>query len=65
MHNLGFSDKHFDMDYMVGSIFPFYVDMETKELTIIASITVSAAAASSKQILSFEELKELVVFNYL
>jgi len=55
MHNLGYKDKFFSKEDMINGKFPFHINTLTKEITVIASITCCAAAASRGQILSFEE----------
>lgn len=53
MSNLGYRFK----DSIINSKFPFYVDLEKREVIVIESITICACAAHYKQILSFEEFK--------
>lgn len=58
LHDRKYRDRYYDKEYMISSRFPFYVDIDKKEMTLVESITVCACAASNKQIISFFEFKK-------
>ena len=58
LHDRKYKDKYYDKEYMISSRFPFYVDIDKKEVTVIESITMCACASSSGRIISSLEFKK-------
>ncbi len=63
LHDREYKDKYYDKEYMISSRFPFYVDIDKKEVTLIESITMCACASSSGRIISFDSFKKTLIME--
>ena len=65
IHELGYEDEHYSKEYMIKSLYPFGISINSKTLIVVESATICYYNQINNKIKTVEEIKQILNNNLL